>query len=269
MPHRTGTFTGLTGQHDHGRIIQAGKKESKNMNDCNLTMEQRAGSLRAGTTILWLFFCGLMLVFNRPVMAAQGPVEVLRSMTATLEEIVQQDPDVINDLARLRVIAHDVVLPHVDIRIMSRWVLGKNWRKATKEQRETFVIEFRELLLGTYLRQVNTYEGEVVHFLPSNATQKEGRAVVNAEIEQPNGPAVHVIFRLHKVKDDWLIYDVVVEGISLVATHRSSFNNEIRNSGIDALIARLHKLNERNAEEASGIAMKARAEAKANQAPGM
>jgi phospholipid transport system substrate-binding protein len=199
-----------------------------------------------------------MLVISRPAMAEQGPVEVLQSMTRTLEEIVQQDPDVIHDLARLRVIAHEVVLPHVDIRVMSRWVLGKNWRKATPEQREAFVVEFRELLLGTYIRQVNTYEGEVVHFQPSRGVQKEGRAVVNAEIEQPNGPAVHAIFRMHQVDGAWLIYDVSVEGISLVATHRSSFNNEIRTSGIDKLIARLHELNERNVEESSGVVLKAK-----------
>ena len=207
----------------------------------------------------WMLCCCLMLVISRPAMAEKGAVEVLQSMTSTLEEIVQRDPDVIYDMERLRVIAHEVVLPNVDIRTMSRWVLGKNWRRATPEQREAFVVEFRELLLGTYLRQVKTYEGEVVHFTPQPGTRKEGRATVNAEIEQSGGgPSVHAIFRLHRVKGDWMIYDVAVEGISLVATHRSSFNNEIRTSGIDKLIARLHELNERNVEGSSGVVLKAK-----------
>jgi phospholipid transport system substrate-binding protein len=170
-------------------------------------------------------------------------------MTATLEELVKNDPEVINDPQRLRLIAHEVVLPNVDIRTLCRWVLGKNWRTATPEQRDAFVTEFQELLLSTYLRQVKTYQGEVARFLPLRGEQKEGQAVVNAEIEQPNGPVVHVIFRMRKAKQGWLIYDVSVEGISLVATHRSSFNREVRNGGLDKLISRLHDLNKRNAED--------------------
>ena len=192
-------------------------------------------------------------------MAQQGPVEMLQLMTTTLENVVKNDPDIIYDENRLRVIANEVVLPHVDIRTMSRWVLGKNWRRATPEQRESFVVEFRDLLLTTYLRQVKTYNGESARFLPLRGEQKQGRAVVNAEIVQPNGPIIHATFRLHQPQEKWMIFDVSVEGISLVATHRSGFNTEIRNNGIDELIARLHRLNERNLEGSSGVVVKAKA----------
>ena len=189
-------------------------------------------------------------------MAEQGPVEMLQLMTATLESVVKNDPDIIYDDSRLRTIAQEVVLPHVDIRTMSRWVLGKNWRRATPEQRENFVVEFRDLLLTTYLRQVKTYNGETARFLPLRGEQKEGLAVVNAEILQPNGPVIHAMFRLHQLQQEWMIFDVSVEGISLVATHRSGFNTEIRNNGIDELIARLHKLNERNLGGSADVVVK-------------
>jgi len=230
------------------------------MKNNHLITGLRPGPFHTGATLQWLLFWCLLLLISRTGMAAQqGPVEVLQSMTNTLEEIVKQDPDVIYDQQRLRVIAHEVVLPHVDMRTMSRWVLGKNWRKATPEQRDAFVIEFQELLLSSYLRQVKTYDEEVARFLPLRGGQKKGRAVVNAEIDQPNGPVIHVIFRMHQVKTEWLIFDVSVEGISLVATHRSSFNSEIRNSGLDELIARLQKMNERNIEESADVVMKAKA----------
>ena len=230
------------------------------MKNNHLIMGLRPGPFHIGATLQWLLFWCLLLLISRTGMAAQqGPVEVLQSMTNTLEEIVKQDPDVIYDQQRLRVIAHEVVLPHVDMRTMSRWVLGKNWRKATPEQRDAFVIEFQELLLSSYLRQVKTYDEEVARFLPLRGGQKKGRAVVNAEIDQPNGPVIHVIFRMHQVKTEWLIFDVSVEGISLVATHRSSFNSEIRNSGLDELIARLKKMNEGNNDESAGVVMKAKA----------
>ena len=230
------------------------------MKNNHLITGLRPGPFHTGATLQWLLFWCLLLLISRTGMAAQqGPVEVLQSMTNTLEEIVKQDPDVIYDQQRLRVIAHEVVLPHVDMRTMSRWVLGKNWRKATPEQRDAFVIEFQELLLSSYLRQVKTYDEEVARFLPLRGGQKKGRAVVNAEIDQRNGPVIHVIFRMHQVKTEWLIFDVSVEGISLVATHRSSFNSEIRNSGLDELIARLQKMNERNIEESADVVMKAKA----------
>ena len=219
----------------------------------------RTGLFHTAATLQGLLIWCLMLAVSRPAMAAQGPVEVLQSMTSILEEIVNEDPDIVYDQPRLRGIAHEVVLPHVDMRTMSRWVLGKNWRKATPEQRDAFVDEFEELLLSSYLRQVKAYDGEVARFLPLRGGQKEGRAVVNAEIDQPNGPVIHVIFRMHQVKTEWLIYDVSVEGISLVATHRSSFNSEIRNKGLDGLIARLQKLNKRNNGESPDVMMKAKA----------
>lgn len=219
----------------------------------------RTGLFHWGVAMQLLFWC-VLLVISRPGMAGQGPVEVLQSMTSTLEEVVTKDPDIIHDEARLRVIAHEVVLPHVDMRTLSRWVLGKNWRKATPAQRDAFVLEFQELLLSTYLRQVKTYQGEVARFLPLRGEQKPGRAVVNAEIEQPNGPVIHATFRMHQVGNDWLIYDVSVEGISLVATHRSSFNSEIRKSGLDDLIARLQKNNDRNIEKSPDVVVKAKAD---------
>lgn len=220
-------------------------------------MKLRGGQSHRRKYLQWLLCMFLGMALGKPVLAEMGPVETLVTMTATLEDIVNQDPDIINNPHRLRVIAHEVVLPNVDIRTLSRWVLGKNWRIATPEQRDAFVLEFQELLLSTYLRQVKTYQGEVARFLPLRGEQKAGQAVVNAEIEQPNGPIVHAIFRMRKAEQGWLIYDVSVEGISLVATHRSSFSREVRDGGLDKLIARLHGMNERNAGEGSEVVIKA------------
>ena len=219
-------------------------------------MKWGSGLFCTGAALQWLLYGCLMLLISRTAMAEQGPVEMLQLMTTTLESVVKNDPDIIYDESRLRTIAQEVVLPHVDIRTMSRWVLGKNWRMATPEQRENFVVEFRDLLLTTYLRQVKTYNGETARFLPLRGKQKQGQAVVNAEILQPNGPTIHAMFRLHQPAQEWMIFDVSVEGISLVATHRSGFNTEIRNNGIDELIARLHKLNERNLGGSADVVVK-------------
>ena len=229
------------------------------MNRNKHDMKRGAGLFCKGAALQWLLCGCLMLLICKTAQAEQGPVEMLQLMTTTLENVVKSDPDIIYDEKRLRVIAQEVVLPHVDIRTMSRWVLGKNWRTASPEQRENFVVEFRDLLLSTYLRQVKTYDGESARFLPLRGEQREGQAVVNAEILQPNGPIIRATFRLHQPQGEWMIFDVIVEGISLVATHRSGFNSEIRKSGIDELIARLHRLNERNLGDSSSAVVKAKA----------
>jgi phospholipid transport system substrate-binding protein len=195
----------------------------------------------------WLVLAGLLLGLSRPGMAEQGPVEVLQTMTDTLVDIAREDPGVVNDMARLRVIANEVVLTRVDFIALSRWVLGKYWRTATPPQRADFIVEFREMMLGSYLRSVSTYKDNGVRFHPVRGDLRKGRVIVHAEVDQPNGPFVHVTFRMRMVENEWLIYDVAVEGISLVATHRASFSREIRKNGMDSLIARLHAKNMKNA----------------------
>ena len=195
----------------------------------------------------WLLFACLLLGLSRPGMAEQGPVEVLQTMTDTLVDIAREDPDVINDIARLRVIANEVVLTRIDFNALSRWVLGKHWRTATPQQRAAFIVEFREMMLGSYLRSVSTYKDNGVRFHPVRGDLGKGRVIVHADVDQSNGPVVHVTFRMRLVGNEWLIYDVAVEGISLVATHRASFSREIRKSGMDSLIARLHAKNMKNA----------------------
>ena len=191
----------------------------------------------------WLLLALLLLGFSRTALAEQGPVEVLQTMTDTLLDIVRQDPDVIHDEGRLRVIANEVVFSRVDFDTLSRWVLGKYWRTASPQQRAAFIAEFREMILRSYLRSVSAYRDNGVRFLPLRGDQKNGLAVVNAEIDQLDGPVAHVTFRMRRVTNEWLIYDVAVEGISLVATHRSSFSQQIRSDGMDSLIARLHARN--------------------------
>jgi len=208
--------------------------------------QQKSGYLQLMTLLLATLLCVVSQVNAEP---HQSPVDVLQSMTDTLIEIVREDPDVVNNLPRLRQIASDVVLTNVDFEALSRWVLGKHWRRATPQQRAGFIMEFREVLLGTYLRSVSSYQDNSVRFAPARGKKRKGLAIVNAEVDQPNGPVIHVAFRMRSVNGQWLIYDIVVEGISLVATHRTSFSREIRNRGMDSLIARLHAKNIENSEQ--------------------
>jgi phospholipid transport system substrate-binding protein len=196
----------------------------------------------------WLLALSVLTGLSVSAAAGEaGPVEMLQDLTEQLIEISNSRPEILDNPAELRIVAVEVVLPHIDFVRFSRRVLGKNWRKATAAQQAAFVREFRELLLGTYVRSMGAYKGNTVQFLPLRKNQQGNRVEVNALVKQKNGPDVHITFRLYRAADEWLIYDFLVEGISLVATHRSTFNQEIHNHGIDSVIEQLRLKNESNA----------------------
>jgi phospholipid transport system substrate-binding protein len=205
---------------------------------------KHAGTTIAGVKLAWLLVVGVLAGFVPPALAESEPVAVLQQMTEEVTDVVRRDTSILKDPVRLRALAYEAVLPHVDFVTLSRWVLGKHWRSATPEQREAFMNQFREMLLLTYLRNVTSYRETAVRFQPVRAAPEDDRVVVQAEVEPEGAPVVNVSFRMHRVDNDWLIYDVSVEGISLVATHRSGFSQEISHNGIDGLIARLTEMNQ-------------------------
>lgn len=210
----------------------------------------------AATLLAWLLATGLFAALAPPSRAepAADPVAVLREVTEYLQDIVRRDTSILQDPVRLRALAYDVVLPHVDFVTLSRWVLGRHWRTATPAQREAFMVQFREMLLLNYINRVTNYRETAVRFLPPRSGQREDLVVVQAEVEPEGGPVVDVQFRMHRVDGRWLIYDVTVEGISLVATHRSGFTQEISRHGMDGLIAMLADRNrEAAARTAAGV----------------
>jgi phospholipid transport system substrate-binding protein len=99
------------------------------------------------------------------------------------------------------------------------------------------------LLVNTYVRSISNYSDNRISISPARGALSSGRAEVDAQIERPDGPPVHLGFRMHKPGAEWLVYDISVEGISLVATHRSSFAREIHDKGLDSLIEHLASLN--------------------------
>jgi len=203
---------------------------------------------------LWLILLPLFgLALCAPVLAEEGPVEVLRGMSDHVLEIIKADPSVLDDKARLRAIADQVVIPNVDFIALSQSVLGISWRKATPEQREIFEREFRALLINSYLASISRadYQGQSIRYLPLRNPPSGDRAEVDAEIEQPNGPLIHAQFRMYR-RDGagWKVYDVVVEGVSLVITQRSSFSSIIRDKGMSGLIALLEERNNKRIDSA-------------------
>ena len=187
----------------------------------------------------------LMLLACRYVAADEiTPVEVVRNTSSRMLLAMQSEHlRIAQDSARLNELVAEIVLPYFDFRRMSQWVLGRNWRTATAQQRERFVEQFRTLLLRTYGRALSEYAGEKVSYLPFDADNEADRVTVRTEIEQRGGAPIPVSYSMYLSASGWKVYDVAISGVSLVTNYRSSFSSIIRKDGMDGLIEQLDSHN--------------------------
>jgi phospholipid transport system substrate-binding protein len=164
---------------------------------------------------------------------SQRMIEVLRDK----QEELKADPGLIYSLV------DQILLPHFDFVAMSRLVLGKHWKEASREQRKRFVEEFRTMLVRTYASALNQYHDQEIEYLPVQISKNGKNALVRTEVKQGGSFPIPINYRLRLRKTGWKVFDVTVDGISLVTNYRSSFGAEIRKSGIGKLIAMLEERN--------------------------
>jgi phospholipid transport system substrate-binding protein len=126
---------------------------------------------------------------------------------------------------------------------MSRSVLGKHWLNATEKQREAFVHEFRVLLVRTYSTALLEYHDQSIEYLPLRGEAGATDVTVRTEVRRSNGPSIPISYDLYFSNGQWLVYDVNIDRVSLVANYRSSFSTQIRRDGLDSLLEQLNKRN--------------------------
>lgn len=207
----------------------------------NQRMNHRFMQLLAGGLMLFIF----AILCAPRVSAGADPQEIVRQASEhVLAELEREGAALTGDPRRLYTLVDAVLLQHMDFTRMARWVLGKHWKTATADQQTRFVAEFRRLLVRTYATALAGYSGQRIEFLPQRDGDTPDEAVVRAEIRQPGGLAIPVQFSLYRSGDEWKAYDVVIDGISLVANYRTSFSAEVHNGGLDALILSLSTRNQ-------------------------
>lgn len=169
---------------------------------------------------------------------------MIKEFMAKTEDI-RKNPDVAHQLIS------DNLVPKINFPLMSRWVLGKNWKKASPEQQQEFIKEFQGLVVKFYSKALiqylekNDLTEDIITFKPFRGKIKSKYATVRSQVNPPSGAEpVKVNYDLyHSKSGQWQVYDVSVEGISLVTTYRSSFKQIISQKGMDALLAELKDKN--------------------------
>jgi len=178
---------------------------------------------------------------------ATPPDQLVRQVTDRVLAMIKAHRDeYARDHKKLFAAVDTEVLPYFDFRVMSQQVLALNWRRASDEQRERFVGEFRELLVRTYATALLKYTDQEIRFLPYFAKPEDKQVLVRTEVVQGGGaPNVALNYSFFHGKNGWKIYDVSIEGVSLVTNYRSTYAEKVRNDGLDALIATISADNKR------------------------
>lgn len=186
------------------------------------------------------------LSFSRPVFAAYDastPDGLIMNTAEQVLKIIRQDNSVLTDTKRLRELVDIYVLPHFDFTRMTRLAVGRPWRTATEAQKSALTTEFRSLLIRTYSKVYSTYsEPEIV--LKSVRYYSPSEAKVETVITVANKEPVTVAYEMKKAPSGWKVFDVIVEGISLVTSYRAAFSDQIQRDGIDGLIRSLAEKNQ-------------------------
>lgn len=196
--------------------------------------------------LLVSFVVALFLLLTGVAARAQerAPDALVREVTEDVLTIVRQDRDIQSGNTRKAIDLVDrKVLPYFNFQRMTALAVGREWNKATPEQKKRLAEEFKTLLVRTYANALTSYKNQTVTYKPSKLSPADTDVVVKTEINQPGSKPVQLDYALGRQGESWLVYDVVVAGVSLVTNYRETFIQEVRNSGIDGLITMLSNRN--------------------------
>lgn len=190
----------------------------------------------------WLLkiVAGLLCMAGVAQAEAVAPDELIKATAQDVLAIVKQDKDIqAGNQKKILDLVDAKVLPHFDFVRMTKLAVGKHWRTATPEQKQTLVTEFRNMLVRTYTKAFTVYRDQSVEVKPFKMAADATEATVKTTINKPGAPPVPVDYEMEKTPDGWKAFDVAIEGVSMVTSYRGTFDTQIQQNGIDGLIKML------------------------------
>ncbi len=173
------------------------------------------------------------------------PDVLIKNTVQEVLAIVKQDKDIqAGNQKKILELVDAKVLPHFDFARMTQLAVGKYWRTATPEQKQALVTEFRNLLVRTYTKAFTVYRDQTVEIKPLKMQSGATEVTIKTVIIKPGESNIPVDYDMEKTATGWKAYDLAVEGVSLVTNYRSTFSDQIQQSGIDGLIKTLVEKNQ-------------------------
>src|SRR5574343_759054 len=203
-----------------------------------LTVVRRASTIDYPNMMKKLLTFVFAALFSASVLAQEAPDALIQQVTEEVLDIIRKDKDIQNgNTHKVIDLVDKKVLPHFNFPHMTALALGKDWRKASPQQQQQLTAEFKTLLVRTYSNALTSYKNQKIVYKPFKMNAGDVDVLVRTEVQQPGNKPVQLDYSLEKLDATWKVYDVVVAGISLVTNYRDQFAQEVRNGGVDGLIA--------------------------------
>jgi phospholipid transport system substrate-binding protein len=177
-----------------------------------------------------------------------APEEVLKSATQDVIAIIRQDksiqagnPTKVAELVEMR------ILPHFDFNRMTRIAAARTWRLATPEQQQSLTTEFKTLVVHTYATALSVYRDRAIEFKQLRAAPDDNAITVKSTVRQAGAAPLSMDYEMEKSALGWKVYDIKIEGVSLITNYRSTFTAKVNEAGIDGLIKSLAEKNRQGA----------------------
>jgi len=169
-----------------------------------------------------------------------APDVLLKSVTEEVIAIIKLDKDIqAGSPAKVAGLVETRILPHFDFARMTQIAAARSWRLATPEQQQALTVEFKTLLVRTYSTALSGYRDQVIEFRPLRSAPGDSEVTVKSLVRQSGMPPLPIDYDMERLATGWKVYDIKIEGVSMVTTYRETFAGIVRNSGVDGLIKSL------------------------------
>ena len=198
-------------------------------------------------------FCALGMAHAEMI----APDALIKSTVQDVVTIIKQDKDIQSgNQKKITALVDAKVVPHFDFVRMTQLAVGKNWRSATAEQKEALITGFRNMLVRTYTKVFTVYRDQAIDVKPLKMAADETEVTVKTTISKPGTESIPVDYEMKKAADGWKVFDISIEGVSMVMSYRGTFTSQIQQNGIDGLIK---TLSDKNINPADNDVVKAKA----------
>lgn len=188
---------------------------------------------------LIIFF--ITIIFCGAVFAQSNPMALMKNISnKMLASLKQNRPRLRSNPKFIYTLVKRIVIPHADLPGMSRSVLGRNaWQNTNQAQRKTFINAFTNVMIGTYASALNAYQDETIRFFPiRGGYQGKKRIRIQSQVIRSDGPPISLNYKLALINNQWKIYDLNVEGISLLQSFYAQFQAKLSQGQSVAQITR-------------------------------
>lgn len=201
---------------------------------------------------MFKFFSTLIAItttaFTLAASAQEAPDELVRRSTNEILAAIKADKDLqAGNQKKIEKLAEEKVIPYFNFARMTQLAVGRNWRDASDAQKKALTEQFRMLLVRTYSTSLSQYRNQSIDVKTLNVAPTDTEVIVKTLINQPGGQPIPIDYSVEKIGTGWKVFDVLIDGVSLVTNYRSSFNTEIQKNGIDGLVKSLTERNLKNA----------------------